>query len=1841
MGIPERNCPQLFLLTYPLEPLHNITRGGNCDCTYLLLLRIAAFHLAASSAIRVSDIVLLGPFHPLPLLCIILVVLLPLPFLPFPSLSLYSTIHAIMQGRHFPMYLLLLLFARVTLCAAEISMTPDQCHIVTSPTGQAVCSISEMVVMGGESCPTSTLSSSAPMSSLQGWQSTCADGSVPVSTSAQCCRAATDSTLSSAFSSSASTLLQSGSFFSQCSWVTQYETNFDMQASSALAVCPGTGAMAVTGGGACATGWSLSASYAVNNTGWAVECSASAHANALSMIAVVQGVALCCQSLSSANACEPTTIDLDTLASPTLPFERVQAASAEDTPALSAPTALAYCSTASDLLISSSVVCGDFSQVQQQSILSPYGMGSALFSSCVTSNSSGEASSMPPARVSYQCCALSSSLTAVASSSTVNPLDYCGAPFSTARTLGTVKGTQVNSSNALGAQYILSCAEQRDQEPSAFSTLHLAGSSTIECLPNATWSHGGQLGQCLALDTQDCVSVHSSMESRSSSNSYILNHLSCPASADLSWVLVAAGGLCRSSMQTHTISLTVDEPTSLSTWQSSCTDALTSQAQPAELVTGVCCPAKPSTVFSSCRLSSGCGVGEAALLTGQRGGQPSASICCVALSASPASPTRSLTSVTDSHISMLKEHCPANHLLIRSGPSPASIGAVSTMKWTNTTEYGQQWSSTSFSQLLDTLSSSWTSVCHPSQRLCSWTSPTSANADWDRTARYWQEGTTATFFCQPGYTLPSGNISSIDMYCSPHSKSTRYASPQCLPTVCSSLRSSLAVGVEADHIFDTTGELAQVRCPVGLHFTGSSSSQLLLRCTGALSASGRDWQPPPGRLQCVASNASISTNGRSGRKLLQTAITTINSISVNYTDPYSAQISWTGYNITSLYNGPLGASFTANQLTWVLDRHILWPANGLGSGGSPVSSAVTPGYSGISSTQSSGALDNITQANTNLDAFSYIEGVSWSAELSIQQVYISGVAKSADDLRTAEAFLLQLPDGQCFVLQQKNGGLPTVYAQQCDPANRYQWWTSPAGSSSAQVISWGSYGTALSAATQWCLLFGDDSGTISYLLDATWRSSPDVWTLVSYPYPSGLHGVSLRFTTNQWSTIVDSNALNGKPTSANQCVRVSRCVLGICSETLQCTEGPPLWSCSSSAATPSSTPGPVFTPLLVSGDPTTSVLVATLSSVAPCGCDIVNNPSGSPQNMSLYQRSGQDTTLRLSFIPQSMCNDEFRLYENTSGSAVLVDIPIIDTYTFDTYASCSATASQSVEVEQLTWDQTSINRTFCLAPLPRIVCPTCPDEYIPGVTSPIISPCVMGAAMYWFTVSGSITTAGGNEGVSAPVAGVLVSLQVVVPNATVIGPQWSTTPLYTQQAMTDNNGWFSATIANVFSSPPLQFYEVLALPSKSYTYNEPLATILIPSTQPSSSDQFSLRQIGVNEHITIDYGLVQLTTNATTTQVAYSAQWLCPDPSGNVSTYIAFECGQSSAEAIQITAAVITTTVSTTVVMYGSTSQVVSSDSVTYTGYEQYEWSAPWDTTMLDNSNLTSGDPLVGQSVFGLTEPNPFNHSYPISTTPYLTSIGSYISPLKLIQFSPSIINFYQEVDYKFDSPDLGSAGFIYEPPQTADQPWSFIGCAGISAAGGPFAVRYGVFVPLDSPSQFAFLQTSATADSGCAEADTASSSGYMASSSMSTWLGGLSVGATYNVGFNYGERAGVATFSTLTVSVDSAVLWNPASWVSVPVGWQSASFTFEATSSDPVLSFTAISWSPTDCSIVISNVNVTRYIGTSETTVLVDQLVVPPSLETLRDLCAPICDVDVISPVTYTAGSSIRECSL
>ena len=158
-----------------------------------------------------------------------------------------------------------------------------------------------------------------------------------------------------------------------------------------------------------------------------------------------------------------------------------------------------------------------------------------------------------------------------------------------------------------------------------------------------------------------------------------------------------------------------------------------------------------------------------------------------------------------------------------------------------------------------------------------------------------------------------------------------------------------------------------------------------------------------------------------------------------------------------------------------------------------------------------------------------------------------------------------------------------------------------------------------------------------------------------------------------------------------------------------------------------------------------------------------------------------------------------------------------------------------------------------------------------------------------------------------------------------------------------------------------------------------------------------------------------------------------------------------------------------------------------------------------------------------------------------------------------------------FESP---SVDYLYNPPITPLQPWTFDASrGGIAHGGSPFDPA----APSQAPSntQYAFLQTSGDLETF-----------------MNATLFNLTAGVSYQVSFYYATRYdsgnGLTTESQLTLYIGGAQLWQSPANISDPAGWTYVPpISFTGTGNVPIL-FSVIALGTEDRSILIDAVRLT-----------------------------------------------------
>ena len=349
--------------------------------------------------------------------------------------------------------------------------------------------------------------------------------------------------------------------------------------------------------------------------------------------------------------------------------------------------------------------------------------------------------------------------------------------------------------------------------------------------------------------------------------------------------------------------------------------------------------------------------------------------------------------------------------------------------------------------------------------------------------------------------------------------------------------------------------------------------------------------------------------------------------------------------------------------------------------------------------------------------------------------------------------------------------------------------------------------------TQWCVLASSSLTLISFSFpsqysymvswsgfDATGvppSTSPPMWNLthtLQFPSPLQLstanaaekgllvsQSVQLPISTRTYTFVVDSNAhIEGTIAEVELYAYIPRTIDN---------------TTSGSAAN---------LPQGVAGNLYTSQIVAPLVEL-PCGCDVVNNPTGAPQGMSITQSLSTDNSLTIHFLPQSLCNPNYQIVQvnESTGVTSATSLPILETYYAESADSCPFLTEAQAVVGTATWQLAGQVANYCVTAVPQPICTGCVPLYTAGVlppfgtgTAPDITTCASLIITYYVPISGHITTPG-TSGAAASVANVTVTAVVVDTNNVPMlfyDEVTRTNVTVTTTTVTDTYGQFSFTI---------------------------------------------------------------------------------------------------------------------------------------------------------------------------------------------------------------------------------------------------------------------------------------------------------------------------------------------------------------------------------------------------------------------------------------------------------------
>jgi hypothetical protein len=592
-------------------------------------------------------------------------------------------------------------------------------QVSVSDSDQALCSTDEIVVGGGAECNQhAVLSSSQPLRSLQGWQAGCSGlQSRPAHVYAQCCRAASDTFLKSQLDRLRSPLLPSGSFLQHCEWVTN--ASMGIGVTAAMALCS-SDQQIITGGGMCAVNTGLSASHAIVkdgavSDGWSVKCDGSS-SGAISSIGVA---GLCCRALQGDRCADSTTVP--TADSVSTLNDR-----------LLVPSTVATCTGASDMLLNAGAMCSEGSTLFQQRVFSAYGRWAEYYSCVQHGNATVDSvwAVVPPALLVSRCCSSWSSTTSISSS-------YCDGAVTAGSgqgLAGVISSSLADTPNAYGARYSLSCPAS---DTSSSSPYYLKGAEVTECQADGRWSFNGLLGSCVVLDSSLCVDVHNNtpQELIQSSND-MSETLTCPSesgSESSGWVMIAATTSCPPAvMQQHRNPIIVKDlsPSSIASWSASCFDVGSQTAVRPAAMHGICCSARPTSVWSTC-----------AFVQQDLDSSPSEIRCLNPATTNNRCVVPDVTVTQENGIVVKLTSCPTNYALLNNGSAADRHTLIGGAMSISGNHRPQQWRKLviTTSEQHPPIPRSGQDVCCPSTPLCSLES-IPPFVDPTDLRQYWPEG---------------------------------------------------------------------------------------------------------------------------------------------------------------------------------------------------------------------------------------------------------------------------------------------------------------------------------------------------------------------------------------------------------------------------------------------------------------------------------------------------------------------------------------------------------------------------------------------------------------------------------------------------------------------------------------------------------------------------------------------------------------------------------------------------------------------------------------------------------------------------------------------------------------------------------------------------------------------------------------------------------------------------------------------------------------------------------------------------------------------------------------------
>ena len=301
----------------------------------------------------------------------------------------------------------------------------------------------------------------------------------------------------------------------------------------------------------------------------------------------------------------------------------------------------------------------------------------------------------------------------------------------------------------------------------------------------------------------------------------------------------------------------------------------------------------------------------------------------------------------------------------------------------------------------------------------------------------------------------------------------------------------------------------------------------------------------------------------------------------------------------------------------------------------------------------------------------------------------------------------------------------------------------------------------------------------------------------------------------------------------------------------------------------------------------------------PCGCDVVNNPAGFPQQLQLVQTLDSSNALSLSFLPQSLCNPNYQVVQvnETTGLVSTNSIPLLQTYYAENADSCPYLTLVSAQVGQVTYQTAGQVANYCVTAIPFQICAQCVPFYIPGPippfgsdSAPDITSCAAVTLLYWVSITGAVTTPG-TAAAPAPVGGVNCTALLVDGSGAarqLYDPLTEQNVTVSSSALTGSFGQYALQLTTplLFDSP---YVQLAVSCSRVDLVDDDSQTVLTPPGSQAANltynnvtlAPFSLLQLQLNAVLNYSDGSSLTTLVSNASQLSVTVTPSCAPPSLN------------------------------------------------------------------------------------------------------------------------------------------------------------------------------------------------------------------------------------------------------------------------------------------------------------------------------------------------------------------------